>query len=515
MAIRRVAPQLLDTGGDAAKRALFLPDMPQNLAQFDEPQPDAMQPPIDLPPWLAGGAPTIPATSSAISPQDISPETFLTPGDAIQRFTAGAPGSHQPTDPIQDPTLPPGSTPPTFPPPVPDATSHAGNNFPNPGDEWSAGSPYAMPGWDQTKWADPTFHDAKYDAGHAFSALGGANAQTIPMVMDYLKNLGYQVDYSGGDTGTVDGVFLDFSRDFGPGGANAPQWEPASPAGGTNTTTPPPSGHTTPPPAPNAPVNRPTSGDLDSLMQRFSSMFGPAPSRPAFPTGFGGPGEDIRPGLNQVGQDPLSELMTSGLAGLLQEGGTPFGQSVSATLADLISRGGVQPGTEINLNRARDAEAQAFKGMMADARGELASRGTASTPGVEQGPENLAIRRVSEQLAPTYADAVAGIESHAIDVANQSVMDALSMATGMAKDQTAAVLGAVGTGTQRQQVLSNIALDVLKENHSWNQFLAEFGLKHDQVMEELQQGRMSALVPLLQMYLQLASQSAQGFIGNG
>lgn len=446
------------------------------------------QPPGSTTPWLPAGDLSVPPTAYATEPSDIAPNLF---GDVNE----------------------PGPTPPPMP-----RSSASAPSFPAPGRGWSAGSSQPLPGFDLTKWQDPNFHDAKYDYGHAASALGGAGETQIPLIMNYLRDMGYNVEWSGGDHAVVDGIPIDLSEDYGPGGKNQPHWEGIPGATGTGATGT--DSGTSPVPTP---TSRKTSGSGGStgtgsgsfgdFMSSFGSLLPPQPSRPSFPSGFGGPGAGITEGLNQAGQDPLSELMSSGLAGLLQEGGTPYGQNIAVTLADLIGRGGVTPATEINLNRARDSEATAFKGMMADARSELASRGTASMPGVEQGPENLAIRRTSEALAPAYADAVAGIESHAIDVSNASTMQALQMATGLSQDQANNVLAAVGTGTARQQVLSNIALDVLRENIGWNEFLADYGLRHDQVQEQMQQGRIDSLLPLLEMYFKLAQQSAQGFIG--
>lgn len=254
--------------------------------------------------------------------------------------------------------------------------------------------------------------------------------------------------------------------------------------------------------------------DFSSLLAQLQGLMGPQPTGPALPGGFNPNGAPITDGVNQVGNTPLDDLMTSALAGILQNGGTPYSQSIETTLADLISRGGLSPATERQLIGARDAEAGAFSGQLNDARAALAARGLGSVPGAGQGPEVTAIGRISDSLAPVYASAVSDIESHAIDVGNDSVMQALQMATGMSAQDTNAILNAIGTGTARQTALSNIALQTLDRNIEWNKFLAEFGLERDQIAEQLAQGRITSLVPLLQMFLQLAGQSAQGYIGN-
>lgn len=171
-----------------------------------------------------------------------------------------------PVTPPPDPTLPPGSTPPYIPPPVntpaqppnptqpgpPDPTvvpppvnmtgdviTNTTPTGPSPGNGWSAGSQYAMPGWDQSKWADPNKANtsAKYQGGHAMSALGAASVENLKQVADYLTRQGHQVQYTGGDIITVDGIPIDAIKDVGGAGA-AWQWEPAGGGGDAGQTGP-------------------------------------------------------------------------------------------------------------------------------------------------------------------------------------------------------------------------------------------------------------------------------------
>ena len=46
---------------------------------------------------------------------------------------------------------------------------------------------------------------------------------------------------------------------------------------------------------------------------------------------------------------------------------------------------------------------------------------------------------------------------------------------------------------------------------AWNQFLAQYGLDRARVFEEIQNGRIGALLPLLQMYLTAATATSQGY----
>src|SRR5213075_615424 len=101
-------------------------------------------------------------------------------------------------------------------------------------------------------------------------------------------------------------------------------------------------------------------------------------------------------------QDALSKILTFGGLG-------PVGGDLYATLQQIIKGGGATPDITAQLVKARDTEALAEQGMMADARGELAARGLLSEPGAPQGAESSAIRRVNEQIAPSFANAVTDI----------------------------------------------------------------------------------------------------------
>lgn len=251
-----------------------------------------------------------------------------------------------------------------------------------------------------------------------------------------------------------------------------------------------------------------------------------------------------------------------------------------------------------DLETAREQENRAFQSMMGDARGELASRGLISQPGVGQGAEVGAVGRISDRIAPQYAAAVrdiinaergrasdrsmaalgelgsttrarsgeaAGRESSALSAlsaltegrsgraatreagalsglgslatgeeeraltrstnatataatrqtareaqANSQIQNALSLATGLAQNETASILAAAGSGTQRQQVLGNIALQTLDQNRQWNQFLATYGLDRARLQNEIESGNLAALMPILNMFLQI-----MGLVGSG
>lgn len=218
-----------------------------------------------------------------------------------------------------------------------------------------------------------------------------------------------------------------------------------------------------------------------------------------------------------VGADPLSGNIDAAISSLLGSGSTPYGNEIADMLRNVYSNGGLynSPAVKQQLVAARDAEAGAFQGQLADARGALASRGLISTPGVGQGAEATAIDRVSQGLAPEYASAVSKIETDAMERANQNVLSALSLATGLSQSQANNMLGAISAGTNRQAVLANIALQSLAQNQSWIEFLANYGLNQDALQYQIEHGRMQDVIALVTAYLQYGQINAGGYIPGG
>jgi hypothetical protein len=90
---------------------------------------------------------------------------------------------------------------------------------------------------------------------------------------------------------------------------------------------------------------------------------------------------------------------------------------------------------------------------------------------------------------------------------------AMALASGMSEEQSRNVLATAQTVNERQQILNDIAISVLDKNMEWNQFLANYGLDRTKTLETLQQGRMTAIQPLLELYLRTIESAYKGTIG--
>jgi hypothetical protein len=236
-----------------------------------------------------------------------------------------------------------------------------------------------------------------------------------------------------------------------------------------------------------------TLPDLRSLFGQLGLQYG----------GPGGPGVTQGP-LEQVGQDPLSLLITGALADFIGRGGsTQFGQEVEAMLRE--SMNGNNPNVMRRFESARELMSKGQRTMMNDARGALAHRGLLSEPGIPQGAEIGAVKRIEESIAPDFARALR-------DIYTEETSNALQLATGFGADQARTFLAAIGEGTNRQTALASLALQSLSQNMAWNQFLAEFGLKRDSTLAMLQQGRVDDVMELLNTFMGATGIARGGYV---
>jgi hypothetical protein len=288
------------------------------------------------------------------------------------------------------------------------------------------------------------------------------------------------------------------------------------------------------------------------------------------PTGRIPPEEDVVPFMEaeledplvvETGVDPLSKLTNLRLGQLMHTGGvapthlaaeteetledvlrqrgagasemSPFGEDIQSMIQELLASGGAIPADAqrraMELETARSPLDALREAQLSEGRAALASRNLLGS-----GPELDYMQRVEQGLAPGYAQAAQEIELAERAADDQRYRDAMqlgttmatqgealeegrlssamSLATGMSAEQSRNLLATAQTITQRQQMLSDIALETLGKNMEWNKFLAEFGLKRDQALEMIQSGRLAQLLPLIQQYLNIASLTARGYV---
>jgi hypothetical protein len=195
-------------------------------------------------------------------------------------------------------------------------------------------------------------------------------------------------------------------------------------------------------------------------------------------------------------------------------GEDPLG--VGAVLKDYLeqSKGGAinSAGLLNRLNAARENLTKGETGALADMRGVLADRGLISLPGSPEGAETDATMRTLAPLQQAYLSQVRQAQSDEETAADSRLSDALSKATGWTSQQAAAKLASANSASERQQMLSTIALQNLEQNRLFTQFTAQFGLDREQLLNSIRQGKIDAIAPVLQMFSLLVNSSRGGYV---
>lgn len=486
-----------------AQGGMFQPDQP-NPSPFD-PAPYSPPPPSAEPQFMPGGSPSVPPTAIPTPAPIISPTTFQTPEEQ-RRITPLPPA------PAATTTTSQGIQPYT---PTTGALQLVGfNPGAHIGETPNVTTPkYAVANVLQQMSTQPGFDPLNFAAAAAaqLNAMFNTNqfiaadGQTIIYGDEYVHTA--PPGYHGTDPHGGWELFW---------GSTGPSVTPgaAGPGAGTPTRIDGPGGSTGTGGTGGGSGGGLFNGiDIAGLIQGLLKP--PTSGAAALPGGYSAPGGPLLPDLNQVGDDPFSRLITSGLGGMIEGGGsTPRTNAVFDALKTIINGGGRTAATDQTpaLIAARDNEAMAEKGMLADMRRELANRGLVSEPGVAQGPEVLGIQRTAETLAPIFAAKVAEITQHGLDLENSNLMTSLSLATGLSQTEAGNMLTALSTGSSRQVALANIALQTLEQNRQWQQFLAQYGLDRDRIAAEIQHGNMQDVIGLINAFLTSVTTSTGGYI---
>lgn len=403
-------------------------------------------------------------------------------------LTSGQDPYALPEERLPDPTTPappaPGPNPSPSPTPTPPPTSPPAPTTGNYG-------PYF--GWDTTKLNDLTYHDPKYDFLRYVLDNNISPDAARGHLGDIWGKLGYGGSSVGDDSwnlGSQYGGTMDMIQAPDAHGVQHFIWIPAGGGGGTPT----------------------SSTQSMGSGANLTSATGTSATSSAPPTTTANQPLDLNTVANggvfpdptqQIGQDPLSQLTSDVLGTMLLSGGdpvTPFGHAVQGTLLNTLQNGGNNP---LQFAQAREAFDRARIAQLNQSRADLANRGLLSEPGIQQGPELSAMQRIEQNLAPVFSGAV---RDYMINNYNQ----ALNAATGLAGQEQGNVLNTIKTVTDRQGVLSDIALRTLEQNRLFNQFLAQYSLDRDKVLADLASGQDSALLLLLQQYIATLNSSASG-----
>lgn len=96
--------------------------------------------------------------------------------------------------------------------------------------------------------------------------------------------------------------------------------------------------------------------------------------------------------------------------------------------------------------------------------------------------------------------------------AQADINQLLGISQGAAALDQQSMLSALGQATQRQEFLTNAAMQLIQNDRAFSQFLAQFGLQRAQVMEQISQGRMANLLPFIEEFFKGAGLAQRGAV---
>jgi len=224
----------------------------------------------------------------------------------------------------------------------------------------------------------------------------------------------------------------------------------------------------------------------------------------------------------ETARTPLDVLrraqLSQGQAALAEQGlvGSGAGREYLERLEERLSPMYTQAAQQIELaRRQREQErfGQALTLGAQQAQQQVASRDARLSVALQQAQtmsgQEAALRQNQYMTALQQAT---GMSREQADRRENRLQNAMTLATGMSQEQSRNVLATAQTLNDRQQMLSDVALQALDRNMAWNEILANYGLDRAKTLDAIQTGRISAIVPLLEMYMRAAGLAGQGYV---
>jgi hypothetical protein len=222
--------------------------------------------------------------------------------------------------------------------------------------------------------------------------------------------------------------------------------------------------------------DRQTWGDGDWAFRTGSEQYGSG--------GGGGGGGSQTPGPTAASNPELWDKLKS-----LFDSGGGFNQ-------DVVNRRSENAGAALR----RDA-----KSRVANNEAYLASRGL-----IGDGPQGTAFNKVQTDTAEQYADALSGIYADESENADERMMGALSMMTGMSTADADRALGYLRANNDFSLGQGSLALGNFEAQNNYNLGLGNFGLRRDELQHAINSGNIDQMIELLKIYMGGANTSAGG-----
>ena len=224
----------------------------------------------------------------------------------------------------------------------------------------------------------------------------------------------------------------------------------------------------------------------------------------------------------EAARSPIDVLrraqLAQGQAALADQGllGSGAGREYLERLEERLAPMYTQAAQELELDRRQreqDRFAQALTLGAQQAQQEVSARDARLSSAIQQAQamsgQEAALRQNQYLSALQQAT---GMSREQAERRESRLQNAMSLASGLSQEQSRNVLATAATVTARQQMLSDVAIQALDRNMAWNQFLSNYGLDRAKTLDAMQTGRLTAILPLLEMYLRAAGVAGQGYV---
>lgn len=137
----------------------------------------------------------------------------------------------------------------------------------------------------------------------------------------------------------------------------------------------------------------------------------------------------------------------------------------------------------------------------------LAERGL-----IGDGPEGSMFGRVDEDIADRFADEVSGIYADESENADERMIQALQLASGISTADADRALGYLRANNDFSLGQGDLALGNFRAQNDYNLGLGQFGLDRDRLLADIDSSDMDRMVQILQLLLSGAGQSGRGHV---
>jgi len=205
-------------------------------------------------------------------------------------------------------------------------------------------------------------------------------------------------------------------------------------------------------------------------------------------------------------------LIDARLGRVIGQGGaaqSQFGANTQGFLTDVLE-GGVSPDQSVidrDTASLRETLDRQRRSQTSQLEARLARRGLLGS-----GAEKTGLEGIERDLGSKFASAFRDIGTGELTRARGTFEQGLGLSQQESGQERLSLASALGQGTQRQGLFSDIALRMTDQNQSAAQFAAEFGLTREAMLAQMQSNKLLSLLGPLSQFSQGAAITQRGAV---